>query len=47
MSLKKEANDQEKIEIEEEKMYLLDLMKMQNEALKRIYKNTLDHENRD
>jgi hypothetical protein len=27
---------------EEEKQYLLELMKMQNEALKRIYKNTLD-----
>jgi hypothetical protein len=29
---------------EEEKQYLLELMKMQNEALKRIYKNTIDHE---
>jgi hypothetical protein len=47
MSLKKEENNQEKIEIEEEKMYLLDLMKMQNEALKRIYKNTLDLKNSD
>ncbi|WP_175492814.1 hypothetical protein [Bacillus sp. OK048] len=45
--MKRKENDQEKIEIEEEKKYLLDLMKMQNEALKRIYKNTLDHENKD
>ena len=29
---------------EEEKRYLLDLMRMQNEALKRIYKNTIDNE---
>ena len=47
ISLKKEENDKEKIEVDEEKKYLLDLMKMQNEALKRIYKNTLDHENKD
>jgi hypothetical protein len=40
MSLKKEEmNEKDK---EEEKKYLLDYMKMQNEALKRIYKNTLD-----
>ncbi|MEH7111164.1 hypothetical protein V7124_02165 [Neobacillus niacini] len=45
--MNKEENNQEIIEIEEEKKYLLDLMKMQNEALKRIYKNTLDHENSD
>lgn len=32
---------------EEEKQYLLELMKMQNEALKRIYKNTLDHEKKE
>ncbi|MDR7077624.1 hypothetical protein J2Y03_002648 [Neobacillus niacini] len=31
-----------KAEKEEEKRHLLDLMRMQNEALKRIYKNTLD-----
>ena len=29
---------------EEEKRYLLELMKMQNEALKRIYKNTIENE---
>lgn len=29
---------------EEEKRVLLDLMKMQNEALKRIYKNTVEKE---
>ena len=47
MSLGKEEMDQEKKEIAEEKKYLLDLMKMQNEALKRIYKNTLDHEKKE
>jgi hypothetical protein len=29
---------------EEEKRYLLDLMRLQNEALKRVYKNTIDNE---
>ncbi|MFS0778045.1 hypothetical protein ABC255_18855 [Neobacillus sp. 3P2-tot-E-2] len=29
---------------QEEKRYLLDLMRMQNEALKRIFKNTIDNE---
>jgi hypothetical protein len=32
---------------EEEKRYLLDLMKMQNEALKRIYKHTLNQEKKE
>jgi predicted transposase len=32
---------------EEEKQYLLELMKMQNEALKRIFKNTLDHKKKE
>ena len=36
-----------KAEKEEEKRYLLDLMRMQNEALKRIYKNTLDSEKKE
>jgi hypothetical protein len=37
---KKNEFDQEK----EEKEYLLEYMKLQNEALKRIYKNALDKE---
>lgn len=32
---------------EEEKEFLLEYIKMQNEALKRIYKNTLDKEKKD
>jgi hypothetical protein len=36
----KENNEVE--QEEEEKQFLLELMKMQNEVLKRIYKNTLD-----
>jgi hypothetical protein len=43
ISLKKEKTNEIDQE-EEEKRYLLDLMKMQNEALKRIYKNTIDNE---
>jgi predicted ATPase len=43
ISLKKEEKNKVDQE-EEEKRYLLDLMKMQNEALKRIYKNTIDNE---
>ncbi|MDF2791590.1 MAG: hypothetical protein K0S80_4692, partial [Neobacillus sp.] len=43
ISLKKEETNEIDQE-EEEKRYLLDLMKMQNEALKRIYKNTIDNE---
>jgi hypothetical protein len=40
--------EQNKVEQEEEeKQYLLELMKMQNEALKRIYKNTLNHEKKE
>jgi hypothetical protein len=39
--LKKEETNEIDQE-EEEKRYLLDLMKRQNEALKRIYKNTID-----
>jgi hypothetical protein len=46
MSLKKEEMTEEEQE-EEEKRYLLDLMRMQNEALKRIYKNTLDTEEKE
>lgn len=42
MSLNKE--EMTKAEKEEEKRYLLDLMRMQNEALKRIYKNTIDQD---
>jgi hypothetical protein len=40
MEMKEEKDDLEKEE--EEKQFILDYMKMQNEALKRIYKNTLD-----
>ncbi len=32
---------------EEEKEFLLEYIKMQNEAMKRIYKNTLDKENKE
>jgi predicted transposase len=42
--------NEEKNEVEqeeEEKQYLLELMKMQNEALKRIFKNTLDHKKKE
>ena len=39
---KEEENDIETEE--EEKRVLLDLMKMQNEALKRVYKKTLNKE---
>ena len=45
MSLNKE--EMTKAEKEEEKRYLLDLMRMQNEALKRIYKNTLDQDKKE
>jgi hypothetical protein len=45
ISLNKE--EMTKAEKEEEKRYLLDLMRMQNEALKRIYKNTLDQDNKE
>ncbi len=37
---KKDVLEQEK----EEKEFLLEYMRMQNEALKRIYKNALDNE---
>ncbi|MBY0147198.1 hypothetical protein [Neobacillus niacini] len=40
-----EMNEEQKEE--EEKRYLLDLMKMQNEALKRIYKHTLNQEEKE
>lgn len=46
ISLKNEEKNEVEQE-EEEKQYLLELMKMQNEALKRIYKNTLDHEKKE
>lgn len=46
ISLKNEEKNEVDQE-EEEKQYLLELMKMQNEALKRIYKNTLDHEKKE
>ncbi len=45
MEMKEEKDDLEKEE--EEKQFILDYMKMQNETLKRIYKNTLDKENED
>ncbi|WP_264760423.1 hypothetical protein [Neobacillus rhizosphaerae] len=41
--MKKDEKDEFEQE-EEEKEFLLDYIKMQNEALKRIYKNTLDKE---
>jgi hypothetical protein len=43
MFMKKVEKDEFKHE-EEEKEFLLEYIKMQNEALKRIYKNTLDKE---
>ena len=46
ISLKNEEKNEVEQE-EEEKQYLLELMKMQNEALKRIYKNTLNHEKKE
>lgn len=42
--------DEEKDDIEkeeEEKKHLIELMKMQNEALKRIYKNTISKEKKE
>jgi hypothetical protein len=40
--LEKEKDDLQ--QEEEEKEFLLEYIKMQNEAMKRIYKNTLDKE---
>ncbi|MDR7000697.1 hypothetical protein [Neobacillus niacini] len=40
--MKEEQDDFEKEE--EEKKFLLEYIKMQNEALKRVFKNTLDKE---
>jgi hypothetical protein len=40
--MEKEKNDLE--QEEEEKEFLLEYIKMQNEAMKRIYKNSLDKE---
>jgi hypothetical protein len=45
MEMNEEKDDLEKEE--EEKQFILDYMKMQNEALKRIYKNTLDKDKED
>ncbi|WP_223587870.1 hypothetical protein [Neobacillus bataviensis] len=42
--MKKEDKDELEQE-EEEKELLLELIRMQNETLKRIYKNALDKEN--
>lgn len=42
--MKKEEQDEFKKEEDEEKKFLLDNIKMQNETLKRIFKNTLDKE---
>ncbi|WP_285858267.1 hypothetical protein [Neobacillus niacini] len=40
-----EDNKKDELDLEEEeKEFLLDLMKMQNETLKRIYKKTLENE---
>ncbi|SMQ75682.1 hypothetical protein SAMN05444673_2489 [Bacillus sp. OV166] len=43
--LEKEKDDLQ--QEEEEKEFLLEYIKMQNEAMKRIYKNTLDKENKE
>gem|GEM_PF-5549673 len=42
VSMEKEKDDLQ--QEEEEKEFLLEYIKMQNEAMKRIYKNTLDKE---
>ncbi|MEW9050185.1 MAG: hypothetical protein AB2392_03455 [Neobacillus sp.] len=44
--MKEEEKDQLEEE-EEEKKFLLDYIRMQNEALKRIYKNTIDKDKKD
>jgi hypothetical protein len=44
--MKEEEKDQFEKE-EEEKEFLLDYIRMQNEALKRIYKNTIDKDKKD
>jgi hypothetical protein len=43
--LEKEKDDLQ--QEEEEKEFLLEYIKMQNEAMKRIFKNTLDKENKE
>ncbi|MEH7305139.1 MULTISPECIES: hypothetical protein [Bacillaceae] len=43
--MEKEKDDLQKEE--EEKEFLLEYIKMQNEAMKRIYKNSLDKENKE
>ncbi|MEH7083649.1 hypothetical protein V7139_13075 [Neobacillus drentensis] len=43
--MEKEKDDLQKEE--EEKEFLLEYIKMQNEAMKRIYKNTLDKEKKE
>ncbi|MFP5113226.1 hypothetical protein ACSU64_12695 [Bacillaceae bacterium C204] len=43
--MEKEKDDLQKEE--EEKEFLLEYIKMQNEAMKRIYKNTLDKEEKE
>ncbi|MFK9090412.1 hypothetical protein [Bacillus salipaludis] len=42
--MKKDDKDDLELE-EEEKEFLLEYIRMQNEALKRIFKNTVDKEN--
>jgi hypothetical protein len=46
ISLKNEEMNEEEL-AEEEKRYLLDLMQMQNEALKRIYKHTINQKKKE
>jgi hypothetical protein len=43
--MEKEKDDLEKEE--EEREFLLEYIKMQNEAMKRIFKNTLDKESKE
>jgi hypothetical protein len=45
-SMTKEEKDPVDVE-KEEKEFLLEYIRMQNEALKRIYKNTIDKEKKD
>lgn len=45
VSMEKEKDDLQ--QEEEEKEFLLEYIKMQNEAMKRIYKNTLDKEKKE
>lgn len=43
-----DKKEKDELDLEnDEKEFLLEYMKLQNEALKRIYKNALDHEKKE